>query len=104
MASLFLEGIEIQNFNLQLKQMIRECLEEALLSTNHKKTLPSSNQNLKLLTRKETGKLLSVSMVTLSDWEKKKILIPIRIGTRVRYKLSDIENAFETSTFKSEER
>ena len=45
------------------------------------------------LTRKETANLLKVSLVTISDWNKKKILNPYRIGKLIRYRLSDIENA-----------
>ena len=45
------------------------------------------------LTRKEVAKILKVSVVTLSDWEKKKILSPNRLGNLIRYKKSDIDNA-----------
>lgn len=47
----------------------------------------------KLLTRKETAKMLSVSLVTLCDWEKKNIIQSYRIGNLVRYKKSDIIKA-----------
>jgi excisionase family DNA binding protein len=45
------------------------------------------------LTRKETAKRLSVSLVTLYNWDRKGILKAHKVGTRVRYNLSDI-NAF----------
>ena len=47
----------------------------------------------KLLTRKETAKMLSVSVVTLCDWEKKNIIQSYRIGNLVRYKKHDIIKA-----------
>ena len=47
----------------------------------------------KLLTRKETAKMLSVSLVTLCDWEKKNIIQSYRIGNLVRYKKHDIIKA-----------
>ena len=43
-----------------------------------------------LLTRQETAKLLSVSLVTIWDWTKKDILPAYRIGNKVRYNKSEI--------------
>lgn len=45
------------------------------------------------LTRQETAKMLKVSLVTLSDWNKKQILIPYRLGNLIRYKRNEIEMA-----------
>ena len=45
------------------------------------------------LTRQETAKILKVSLVTLSDWNKKKILNPYRLGKLIRYKRIEIESA-----------
>lgn len=45
------------------------------------------------LTRQETAVILKVSLVTLSDWNKKKILNPYRLGNLIRYKRSEIEQA-----------
>lgn len=45
------------------------------------------------LTRQETAKILKVSLVTLSDWNKKKILNPYRLGNLIRYKRSEIEQS-----------
>lgn len=43
------------------------------------------------LTKKEVSDLLGVSLMTLYRWEKEKILVPVRFGHSVRYKLSDIQ-------------
>jgi hypothetical protein len=45
------------------------------------------------LTRQETARILKVSLVTLSDWNKKKILNPYRLGNLIRYKSAEIELA-----------
>jgi excisionase family DNA binding protein len=45
------------------------------------------------LTRQEVAEILKVSLVTLSDWNKKKILNPYRLGNLIRYKRSEIEQA-----------
>ena len=55
----------------------------------------------KLITRKELSELLSVSVVTIIDWDKKNILKPLRIGNRVRYQLSDIEEVLKSSRYES---
>lgn len=47
------------------------------------------------LTREETAKLLKVSLVTLHDWTKRKILIAYRIGNKVRYKKDEVENSLK---------
>jgi excisionase family DNA binding protein len=51
-----------------------------------KTTIPENQ----LLTRNETAKLLSVSLVTLWDWTKKDLIPAYRIGNKVRYKKSEV--------------
>ena len=45
------------------------------------------------LTRKEVAKILKVSLVTLSDWNKKGVIKPYRLGNLIRYKRSEIEES-----------
>lgn len=50
----------------------------------------------RLLTLKETGKLLNVSKQTLQRWDNSGKLIAVRTeGGHRRYKLSDIEKIFD---------
>lgn len=49
-----------------------------------------TEQSDQLLTREETAKLLSVSLVTLWDWTKKDIIPAYRIGNKIRYKKSEV--------------
>jgi len=49
----------------------------------------------KLITREETAKLLSVSLVTLHNWVKSNILIAYRMGNKVRFKESEVINALQ---------
>lgn len=58
------------------------------LSLNFQPIIPAE-----YLTRQETAAILKVSLVTLSDWNKKKILNPFRLGNLIRYKRSEIEQA-----------
>jgi excisionase family DNA binding protein len=48
------------------------------------------------LTRKEVAKILKVSLVTLSDWNKKGVLKPYRLGNLIRYKSEEIDQALIT--------
>ncbi|WP_313098742.1 helix-turn-helix domain-containing protein [Epilithonimonas sp.] len=46
-----------------------------------------------LLTREETATFFDVDLSTLHNWKKKGILLPVGIGGRVYYRMSDIEKA-----------
>ncbi|PQJ80980.1 hypothetical protein BTO18_10380 [Polaribacter porphyrae] len=51
---------------------------------------PEENQET-LISRKELSQYLKVSIPTIHAWDKKGILKPIKIGTRIRYLKSDVE-------------
>lgn len=44
-------------------------------------------------TRKETAKLLGISLVTLNEWQRTGIVPAYRINTRVRFKREDVLNS-----------
>lgn len=74
----------------QLKESIlsdvRTELKEIVLNFQPKK-------QPEYLTRKEVAKILKVSLVTLSDWNKKGVLKPYRLGNLIRYKTTEIEES-----------
>ena len=45
------------------------------------------------LTRQEVSSLLKIDLSSVHNWSKRKILQPYQIGSRVYYKLSEVENA-----------
>lgn len=47
--------------------------------------------NRTLLTRKETCEYLGVCEATLWKWAKSRYLVPIKTGSKVRYRKSDID-------------
>jgi excisionase family DNA binding protein len=53
------------------------------------------------LTRKDACDLLGVSLVTIHDWSKKGILQPYKMGNRVRFKRSEIEQTLINSNEKA---
>ena len=46
-----------------------------------------------LLTRKEAGKLLGVSLVTIQEWTRTGKITGYRIASRIRYKRAELENS-----------
>ena len=54
----------------------------------------SSNQD-ELITKKEVMENLNVSPTTLWIWEKRKYLVPVKIGRRIFYKHQDIKKIVE---------
>lgn len=55
------------------------------------------------ITRKEASEILGVSLVTIHDWSKKGILNPSKIGNRVRFQRSDIDQILLSSNNKAPE-
>jgi excisionase family DNA binding protein len=64
------------------------------LDALEKKLTPTTS---KWITRKEAAQILRVSLVTISDWSKKGVLKPYYIGSRVRFKLAEIEAILNSS-------
>jgi excisionase family DNA binding protein len=83
----------------QLHEITPEELKEKILQ-DFRVELKQLTQNIhpkiqeEYLTKKEVSQILKVSLVTIHDWNKKKILNPFRLGNLIRYKRSDLEKAF----------
>ena len=77
----------------EFKDLLTECVNDAVKSEVNRILNSPKRSDKAFLTRRETAIELNVSLPTLNAWEKGKILIPVRIGTRVRYKLEDIQDA-----------
>lgn len=79
-------GISPEEFKESIIKDVREELKAITL--NFQPSTPPE-----YLTRQEVADILKVSLVTLSDWNKKKILNPYRLGNLIRYKRAEIEQA-----------
>lgn len=73
-----------------LKDVIREAITSELQKS--KPEIPT-NSTIKYLTRKETAKLLCVSLTTLYNLTKTGAINAHRIGKRVLYSQDEIENS-----------
>lgn len=84
MAKVLLHTFELSD----IKEVIEEVLERKL-----QYYIPQEKEKLTLLTRKDTAKLLRISLPTLHDWTKNGEIKAYRIGNRVLYKLDEINEA-----------
>jgi excisionase family DNA binding protein len=71
-----------------LASAIVEKLHPYISSQNIDKTVGEGYK-----TRKETAEMLNISLPTLNEYTKKRILNGYRVGARVLYKQSEIESA-----------
>lgn len=96
MSNLYLEGISIHELEALIRKTVEEVCNNYVVSGGKNMSLLSLNENQlpdkKLLTRKETATLLSVSLVTLHKWTNQGRLTAYRIGTSVRYKADEVNN------------
>ena len=66
-------------------------LELAVQNVVDKLLVQRENKPETYLTAEETAKRLGVDRSTLWRWNKEGYLLAIKIGSKVRYKLSDVE-------------
>ena len=74
----------------QLKILLDERLIKAFQQFLRIKDTPKENT---LLTRKDTAKLLGISLPTLNEWTKAGELTSYRIGSSIRYKHHEVIQA-----------
>lgn len=83
------DSILIRQLTIEdLQNLIRSTVREEIQIALEKK--PDEN---KYLTRKEAATLLKISVPTLHQYTKIGIIKGSRIGTRVLYKLKDLESS-----------
>lgn len=81
-------GITIAITTDQLKEAMIFFYEEA--QAQAQKAL-EANREKPTITREEAAKILNVTVQTLWRWAKEGILNPVKIGTKVLYRATDIE-------------
>lgn len=82
-------GITPQQLTATILKDVRTELEKLVQNFQPKK-------QPEYLTRKEVAAILKVSLVTLTDWNKKGVLKPYRLGNLIRYKSEEIDQALIT--------
>ena len=81
------------------REDLERLVKEALSSEFQKmmgmlNNLESNKNKSDLMTREEVSKLLNVSLVTLHNWEKKKVLVSRKVGGRVLYLRDEVYSQF----------
>ena len=89
MNNIIFSPIPIEDLKTALTDIVRAELKNEL------QLLIPTQQPEDLLTRKETALLLGVSLHTLHDWTISGKVPAYRIGTRVRYKRTEIEKSLK---------
>ena len=84
-----IENIDVTALLEKFDELSRQINE---LKNNQTPPTPPKNE---LITRYELCKMLHITMVTASEWSKKGILKTYKIGNRIFYKRSEVENALE---------
>lgn len=84
MAKLLLNTVELSD----IEKIVERVFDKKLKNLSAPK-----EKELELLTRKDTAKLLRISLPTLHDWTKTGIVKAYRIGNRVLYKLEEVKEA-----------
>jgi excisionase family DNA binding protein len=89
---ILLNGISLEQLESSIKTIVFNEIHNAVLSLT---TTLQTDTTPELLTRKATAELLGVSLPTLHAWTRKGVLPAQTIGTRVRYRKTDILNALK---------
>ena len=69
---------------------LQNLFSEAIRNELNKIQPPAPPDKEKYITRKETAQILGVSLVTIHSWTKTGLINGYRIGTRIRFKESEI--------------
>lgn len=88
-----MENIEIKIGGVDIRDLADQMqrIETQLLTLNTNATPPK--EDTELLTRKKVAELLGITLPTLHNWTKKGVLKSYRLGTRLRYKKSEVMEA-----------
>jgi predicted DNA-binding transcriptional regulator AlpA len=86
-------SITVQMSMLDVSNLVCEVAKKTALEV--KQLFKEQDKSDELLTRQQVAKLLGVTLTTLWNYEKRKVLIPLRIGGRVRYRMSDVQAAMK---------
>lgn len=88
-----IEKTNLERLNLELRTTLKKELE------NFQKHFTPEKPD-EFLTRKETAKLLKISLVTLHQWCKDGILKPLKKGNRTYFSKREIEKSLYNSNTK----
>lgn len=80
----------------ELATVIKMTVQREFEMINNSQTPKPENE---YITRKETSRILGVSLPTLNDYSKRGLIPSYRIGTRIRYKKEEVLNSLNQRQF-----
>jgi excisionase family DNA binding protein len=86
------EGITLEDFFTRLEALIDQKLEERFAR--------EKEAEVRYLTAKEVCALLQISTPTLYAWTKQGLIPSYRIGSRVRYKSTEIDHGLKERKYR----
>ncbi len=82
-------------FHSTTRDDLKQLLEEAVKVQLEKHFPKKEDDDERLLTRKEVAKILGISLPTLHTYTKEGIIQASRLGSMIRYKKCDIDDALK---------
>ena len=99
-TEILLNGISFEQLQNKIQEIISSEVQKAV-----ELLTPPADTTPEFLTRRETAKILGISLVTLHEWTKNGTIPAKRIGTRIRYSKADVYNSLkEIKTLKYKRR
>lgn len=89
-------AIQIISTEEELKTVISDCIKKEFQYFTPPQP-PIQSDSEELLTSKQSAKLYGVSLPTLHKWKTEGRVKSYRIGTRVRFKRSELLSALQTT-------
>ncbi len=96
----FTKGIILQIEGTDLFSFADKLVKETAREVAAK--IKAENKPDELLTRKQVCEMLGVTLTTLWHWDNNGVLTAIRIGSKVRYRRSDVEAAITKKGYHEE--
>lgn len=87
----------ITDFNITIKYSDLLMLGDRLVEKILDEIVPVAAENAveKLLTKQEVMEKFGVCHTTLYNWEKNHVLIPVKVGRKIHYRLGDVQALLE---------
>ena len=87
----------ITDFNVTLKFTDLLMLGDMLVEKILQEIVPVATENAveKLLTKQEVMEKFGVCHTTLWNWDKAKLLVPVKIGRKIHYRLGDVQQLLQ---------
>lgn len=91
-----MQSLIVQQTNIQeLELLIRKVFQEEIQKISSPNSPPPKPEESKLLSRREAAAYLRISMPTFSNLERNCKIKGCRIGKRLKYKVSHLENTLK---------